>query len=257
MSDDSYTPSPSPSPPPPGGRTAQEWDKEKQLAFKLAFDNEDVDSIAETRLRQHATRIIARPSTMDDPLSYTQVIANGPWELDENLRILSRPADDVMYTNMATLNAYDHAIKRQIRVGEIKELTIHVLNFDFALAIREIFSKLEPEARALYQTRNTQPGRADQVKIWLTVTPEFASEWYPSLLQGWLNWRHEERVAGRGFYIHYAVSSHNEKLSKDQLENYRQFLHYVDPDGDLPGDMSGIMEAHQSWFRGEYIRRRF
>jgi hypothetical protein len=258
-SNDSYTPTPSPSPPPvppPDGRTAQEWDRAKYLALELAFDNEDMEAIAETRLRLHAHRIVARPSTMDDPLSYTPASDNGPWLLDENLRVLSRPKDKVMYTNMATLNAYDHAIKRKIRVGEIKELIIHVLNFDFSLAIREIFSKFEPEARAFYQSRNTVFG-SDKVKIWLTVTPEFTRQWYPSLLQKWLDWRDEERAAGRDFYILYAVSKSTKNLSMDELENFRQFLHFIDPDGDIPGDMGGIMKAYQGWYKAEFIRRGF
>jgi hypothetical protein len=254
MSDDSYTPSPSPSPPPSGGRTAQEWDNEKQLVFQLAFFG--AGSIAETRLQQHADRIVARPTTTDLPLSYSQVVANGPWELDENMRILSRPKDRVMYTNMATLNAYEHAIKRKIRVGEIKQLIIHVLNFDFTLAIREIFSTLEPEARAFYQSCNILPG-TDKIKIWLTVTPEFARDWYPSLLQGWLDWREEERAAGRDFYVLYAVSQSTRNLSMDELENFRQFLHFIDTDGDMPGDMGGIVHAYQGWYRAEFIRRGF
>jgi hypothetical protein len=254
-SNDSYTPTPSPSPPPPVGRTVQEKDRARHLALQLAFENGSVDSIAETRLQQHARRIVARPSTMDNPLSYSEVSDNGPWILDENLVVLSRPKDKVMYTNKATLSAYDDALKRKIRVGEIKELIIHVLNFDFTLAIREIFSKLEPEARALYQSRNTLAG--DKVKIWLTVTPEFAQRWYPSLPQKWLNWRDEERAAGRDFYVLYAVSESTKKLSMDELENFRQFLHFVDTDGDMPGDMGGIMQAYQRWYRAEFIRHGF
>ena len=249
MSNDNYTPSPSPSPPPPGGRTAEEWDKAKQLAFKLAFDNEDADSIAETRLRQHTRRIVAKPSTMFET-SYT----DPPWEFNEFLRIIPRPKDRAMYTNNDTVGAYNHAMLRQIRVGEIKNLIIHVLNFDFSLAVCEIFSLLEPQARALYHSRNTG---TDRVKIWLTVTPEFARNWYPSLLQKWLDWRHEERVAGRGFWVQYAASRGNEELSLHELENFRQFLHFVDPDGDMPGDMGGIMAAMKVWFRGEYVRRGF
>jgi hypothetical protein len=126
-SNDSYTPTPSPSPPPPGGRTAQEWDQAQQLAFQLAFDNESVDSVAETRLRLHTRGVLVKPSTMDRP-TYT-----GPL-LDVSLRVLPRPADPVMHLNNMTLSAYDHAIKRKIRVGEIKRIIIHVVDFDFTLA---------------------------------------------------------------------------------------------------------------------------
>jgi hypothetical protein len=77
------------------------------------------------------------------------------------------------------------------------------------------------------------------------------------LLWNWLNWRDEERAAGRGFQIQYAVSMENQKLTRDELENFRQFLHYIDIDGTMSGDMGGIMAAMKVWFRGEYIRRGF
>ena len=249
MSNDSYTPSASQSPPPPGGRTAQEWDGARHLAFQFAIDSETVNSVAETRLRRYARKIVAKPSIMG-PASYT-----GP-ELDETLRVISRPKDNVMYTNKMTLNAYDHAIKRQIRVGELSELIIHILNFDFSLATRQIFSTLEPQARALYHSRNTTPG-ADRIKVWLTVTPEFAREWWLAPLLNWLNWRAEERVAGRDFYVQYDVSRQSQELSQDELENFRQFLHYNDPYGTMPGDMGGIMKAMKFWFMREYTRRGF
>jgi hypothetical protein len=248
-SNDSYTPTPSPSPPPPGGRTAQEWDQAQQLAFQLEFDNESADSVAETRLRLHTRRVLAKPSTMDRP-TYT-----GPL-LDVSLRVLPRPADPVMHLNNMTLSAHDHAIKRKIRVGEIKRIIIHVVDFDFTLATSQIFSTLEPQARALYHSRNAG-ATVDRIKVWITVTPEFARDWYPSLLWNWLNWRDEERAAGRGFHIQYAVSMENQKLTRDELENFRQFLHYIDIDGTMPGDMGGIMAAMKIWFSGEYIRRGF
>jgi hypothetical protein len=218
----------------------------------LAFDDETASSVAESRLLQHADRVVARPSTMGR-LSYT----GPPYQLDETMRILSRPKDFVMYTSMATLNAYEHAVKRKMRMRGIKELIIHVVDFDFTLAISEIFTKLEPGARALYHTRPaTLPGSA-KIKVWLTVTREFALAWDPRPLERWLNWRNEERAAGRDFYILYAVSKSTKELSMAALENFRQFLHFIDTDGDMPGDMGGIMHAYQGWYRAEFIRRGF
>jgi hypothetical protein len=100
----------------------------------------------------------------------------------------------------------------------------------------------------------------DRIKVWITVTPEFARDWYPSLLWNWLNWRDEERAAGRGFHIQYAVSMENQKLTRDELENfppilalYRHRRYHAGRYGWHHGSDEDLVQwrVHQTWVLGE------
>lgn len=132
---------------------------------------------------------------------------------------------------------------------KVPQLVVHVLDFDFSLAISELFSQFDDTSRSYFNSLRRV------IHIGLTITRNFALLPNENGLDKWLQWRKQEENAGRKVKVDYQITLQTTQ-GEEELESLRQFLLLFDPEGNEGGEVGGIMRRMKNFYENVYAGRR-
>lgn len=141
---------------------------------------------------------------------------------------------------------YAKALAPRIRQCKAPILVLHVLDFDFAPFVQEVFAQFADATRAFYSQRPRT------IRIEMTISDAFARVPDERRLASWLQWRAAEESAGRGFRVYYTVRREGSTKGVNEMESLRYSLLLHDPyneEEEEEGDVGKIMDAMGKWFK--------
>lgn len=174
-----------------------------------------------------------------------------------------KPLEDAEETLICTVKRKDHPFPRtckqihseyasnmwaKILNCKVYRLVVHVVDFDFSLAISELFSQFDKASR---DHLNSWKG---EIHISLTITPGFALLPQRAGLDKWLEWRRQEEQEGRMVDVDYEISPATTQ-GKEEMKSLRFFLLLFDPEGKEGGDIGGMMRILRVFYKRVYARR--